>query len=220
MQPLFTQSLAARLRMVRDQLRRRGITSPRVLRALGQVPREVFVPAEMRDNAYADRALPIGLDQTISQPYMVAVMTQSLRLLGTETVLEIGTGSGYQAAILAALARSVVTIERHAELSTQAAEYLRLLGYGNVKFVVGDGTGGYPPDAPYDRILATAGARQIPPAWLEQLADGGILIAPVGPPDDQVLTRVTKFGKEIRSETLLHCRFVPLVGEYSPEGGS
>jgi len=211
------QFAEARQRMVRDQLRKRGVNAPRVLRVLGQIPRELFVPSSVRDDAYADRALPIDAEQTISQPYMVAVMTQALNLRGAEKVLEIGTGSGYQAAILAALAASVVTIERHPELSSQAANRLRELGYSNVNFIVGDGTAGHLPESPYDRILGTAGAREIPPAWLEQLKVGGILVAPIGPPDDQVLLRIIKLPEGIQQDILLRCRFVPLVGEYAPE---
>ena len=162
------------------QLAERSIRSTRVLAAMDRVPRERFVPEGVRHLAYADRALPIGCNQTISQPYIVALMTEALQLTGGEHVLEIGTGSGYQTAILAELAASVVSIERHEELSQRAGQVLAELGARNVQLIVGDGTLGWPGRAPYDRILVAAAANEIPPALEEQLAEGGILVIPLG----------------------------------------
>ena len=166
---------AARCEMLR-LLVARGIRSTRVLAAMDRIPRERFVPAAARRLAYVDRALPIGSSQTISQPYIVALMTEALSLSGCETVLEIGTGSGYQTAILAELAAEVVSVERHGELSREAAAILVEFGYTNITLVDGDGTLGWPERAPYDRIIVTAAAGHIPPALEEQLADGGILV--------------------------------------------
>jgi protein-L-isoaspartate(D-aspartate) O-methyltransferase len=205
------QHLAARQDMIR-QLSERGITSPRVLAAMARVPRERFVPEGAAHLAYADRALPIRCDQTISQPYIVALMTEALGLSGYERVLEIGTGSGYQTAILAELAGSVVTIERHAELARDAAEVLADCGYTNVQLVAGDGTQGYAEQAPYDRILVAAAAAQVPPALEAQLAEGGTLVIPVGASDGQILQAYHKVGGKIYAEPLSGCRFVPLVG--------
>lgn len=202
-----------RARMIRGQLARRGIHDRRVLEAMARVPRERFVSAAEREDAYADRALPIDCGQTISQPYMVALMTQALALAGGEKVLEIGTGSGYQTAVLAELAGHVVSIERHAELSDQAAGRLRALGYDNVTLVVGDGTLGWPAEAPFDRILVTAAARQCPPALFEQLAEGGRLVIPLGEAEQQMLEAIHKCGGVPLREMLTACRFVPLVGE-------
>ena len=199
--------------MVVEQLQRRGIQSERVLSALGAVPRERFVPAASQHVAYADRALAIACDQTISQPYIVALMTEALALTGTEHVLEVGTGSGYQTAILAELARDVVTVERHADLSRTAGELLAALGYTNVKTVLGDGTLGWSDGAPYDRILVTAGAATCPSALWEQLREGGILVMPIGSSETQVLERMTKAaGGHRRVSHLSGCRFVPLIG--------
>jgi protein-L-isoaspartate(D-aspartate) O-methyltransferase len=201
-----------RARMIRWQLARRGIHDRRVLEAMARVPRERFVAADEREDAYADRALPIDCGQTISQPYMVALMTQALELFGGEKVLEIGTGSGYQTAVLAELAAHVVSIERHAELSAQAAERLRELDYQNVTLVVGDGTLGWPPLAPFDRILVTAAARECPPALFEQVAEGGLLVIPLGDVEQQMLESIRKREGAAIRETLTACRFVPLVG--------
>ncbi len=204
---------AQREAMVQNQLQRRGIHDLRVLEAMRRVPRERFVLPEYQHEAYTDQALPIACGQTISQPYIVALMTQALQLSGNEKVLEIGTGSGYQAAVLALLARKVVSIERHEQLSQRAAEVLRQLGLNNVQLVVGDGTKGYPPEAPYDRILVTAAAAEVPPALIEQLAPDGLLVMPVGPPEHQVLRVYRKRGDHLEVEQLCPVRFVPLVSD-------
>ena len=198
--------------MVRRQLHQRGIRSPRALAAMGHVPRERFVPASERSEAYADRALPIDCGQTISQPYIVGLMTEALQLAGTESVLEIGTGSGYQTAVLAELANRVVSVERHAELSAQAASVLAELGYGNVQLIVGDGTLGWPAAAPYDRILVAAAAGAVPPALFDQLREGGILVIPVGDAESQALVSIRKAQGQPQTSRLTGCRFVPLVG--------
>jgi len=198
--------------MLRTQLRHRGIHDERVLAAMARVPRERFVCQRIRRDAYADRALPIDCGQTISQPYIVGLMTQALEISGQETVLEIGTGSGYQTAVLAELARHVVTIERHAELSAQAGTLLFELGYRNVTLEVGDGTLGCPSRAPFELITVTAAAANCPPALLEQLQEGGILVIPVGSQDCQVLQAIRKVDGAPRAVTLSPCRFVPLVG--------
>jgi protein-L-isoaspartate(D-aspartate) O-methyltransferase len=207
---------AARQRMVQDQLLRRAISSQRVLEAMGTVPRERFVPPELQSEAYADRALPIDCGQTISQPYIVALMTEALALTGREKVLEVGTGSGYQTAVLGLLAREVVSIERHPELSVQARRVLEELGYDNLTLVVGDGTLGWPDRAPYDRIIVTAGAAHIPPALWEQLVEGGTLVIPLGEYDAQVLEAIRKIAGQPQRMVLTGCRFVPLVGAQQP----
>lgn len=189
-----------------------GIRSPSVLGVMGRVPRERFVPEGVRHLAYADRALPIACDQTISQPYIVALMTEALALKGGERVLEIGTGSGYQTAVLAELAGEVISIERHEPLSQEAARVLDELGYKNVQLIVGDGTLGWPEGAPYDRILVAAAAAHVPPALEEQLAEGGTLVIPVGPAQQQTLEAYRKVGGRLVAEPLSGCRFVPLVG--------
>jgi protein-L-isoaspartate(D-aspartate) O-methyltransferase len=198
--------------MFRRDLLGRGIGDRRLLAAMRKVPRERFLPAALRNEAYADRALAIGCDQTISQPYIVALMTEALDLTGPERVLEIGTGSGYQAAVLAELAQEVVTIERHEELSRQAGILLADLGYRNVSLVIGDGTLGWPAAAPYDRVLVTAAAATVPPPLFEQLADGGILVLPLGGKDRQLLQAIRKTAGGPVTETLTACRFVPLIG--------
>lgn len=203
----------AKRTMLRDHLRRRGIHDRRVLTAIQRVPREKFVSADSIDDAYSDRALPIDCGQTISQPYIVALMTEALALAGGEKVLEIGTGSGYQAAILAELSRRVVTVERHAELSQQARRRLADLGYANLRFVEGDGSQGFAEEAPYDRVIVTAAAPVCPPALFEQLAEGGVLVIPVGIDDEQMLQRWTKQAGELACQPLGGCRFVPLVAE-------
>jgi protein-L-isoaspartate(D-aspartate) O-methyltransferase len=190
----------------------RGIESSRVLAAMAAVPRERFVPQEVEELAYADRALPIDCQQTISQPYIVALMTDALGLSGDEHVLEIGTGSGYQTAVLAELAASVVSIERHTELSRRAAGVLADCGYTNVTLVVGDGTLGWPEQAPYDRILVAAAAAEVPPALEAQLAEGGTLVIPIGSSEGQVLQACHKIGGKLHPQALSGCRFVPLVG--------
>jgi protein-L-isoaspartate(D-aspartate) O-methyltransferase len=205
---------AAKEAMLQKQLRRRGIVDPRVLAAMAKVPRERFIAPEMRAEAYGDRALCIDCGQTISQPYIVALMTQDLELAGSEKVLEIGTGSGYQAAILAELAREVLTIERHAWLSQQAQAVLKDLGYQNVTFVIGDGTLGFAEAEPYDRIIVTAMAAEYPPKLFEQLREGGIMVIPLGSYDYQVLQTIRKVEGQPWSSILSACRFVPLVGEH------
>lgn len=200
--------------MVRAQLERRGIADGRVLAAMRAVPREWFVGDEARWQAYADRALPIGSGQTISQPFMVALMTQALGAGEKSHVLEVGTGSGYQAAILAHVAGGVVTIERHPELAETAEIRLRALGLTNVRVVVGDGTEGYPAAAPYDRILVTAGAPHVPATLKAQLADGGRLVIPVGSSMQQELVEIQRTGETFRERRGEGCIFVPLVGQH------
>lgn len=200
--------------MVEDQLRRREIRHPRVLEAFLEVPRHEFVLPEHVAHAYEDCPLPIGEGQTISQPYMVAVMTQALELTGSETVLEVGTGSGYQAAILARLARLVYTIEAVASLADRARERLQRLGYDNVTCIVGDGSQGYPEAAPYDAMLVTAAAPRVPEAMTEQLGEGGRLTIPVGEMYSQELVLVRKENGRLSQKTINYCRFVPLTGKY------
>jgi protein-L-isoaspartate(D-aspartate) O-methyltransferase len=207
---------AARELMVRRQLVDRGITDPRVLEAMSDVPRERFVPTDERHEAYADRALPIAAEQTISQPYIVALMTQALQLSGSETVLEVGTGSGYQTAILTHLARQVVSIERCPELRERAAEVLEELHCTNFRLLLGDGAKGWPHGAPYDRIIVTAAANQVPPALAEQLAEGGIMAIPLGDAESQELVILRKKSGQFETSGLTHCRFVPLVGSFEP----
>ncbi len=202
-----------RRRMVHAQLVQRGIADLRVLEALGRVPRECFLASADRDLAYADRALAIECGQTISQPYIVALMTEALELEHTTRVLEIGTGSGYQTAVLAELASHVVTIERHGELSRCASRVLGELGYRNIDFIVGDGSRGWPEQAPYERILVTAAAPRVPPALIEQLAEGGLLVLPVGGDEVQDLQVIRKRGDKLHVRSLTACRFVRLVGE-------
>ncbi len=203
----------ARHEMVAEQLKRRGITDARVLQALDFVPRERFIAEPLAESAYADRALPIECGQTISQPYIVALMSQALQLSGDEHVLEIGTGSGYQTAVLAQLAGHVTSLERHAPLSRRAAQVLDELGYANVTLVINDGTKGYAPTAPYDRIIVTAAASEVPPCLWEQLAEGGILVIPVGDSKEQELLEVRKLNNQQQVIPLCKCRFVPLVGD-------
>jgi protein-L-isoaspartate(D-aspartate) O-methyltransferase len=204
----------AREQMVRMQIVLRGIRDERVLAAMRAVPRHRFVPGHMLGAAYRDSPLPIGQGQTISQPYIVAYMTDELHLTGTEKVLEIGTGSGYQAAILGELAAEVITVERLSGLAKEAAEILSELGYDNVHVKVGDGTLGWPEKAPYDAIIVTAAGPEIPETLRGQLADGGRLLAPIGPRWTQQLMRVRRAGDEFHSESLLGVAFVPLIGEY------
>jgi len=207
-------SAARRDAMVRSQIERRGVDDARVLAALRGVPRELFVPAHLADAAYDDRALPIGSDQTISQPYMVALMTQALALTPDTRVLEVGTGSGYQAAVLSQLARQVITIERRPELAEQARTRLAALGRANVQVVVGDGTAGYPREAPYDAILVTAGAPRVPEPLTAQLADGGRLVIPVGSPHEQDLITIERRADRLVQMSGGPCIFVPLVGQF------
>jgi protein-L-isoaspartate(D-aspartate) O-methyltransferase len=198
--------------MVERQLRKRDIRSPRVLEAMSSVPRHLFVPPEHMKDAYTDSPLPIGASQTISQPYMVAAMAEALLLEGSEKVLEIGAGSGYQAAVLSLLAREVIAVESQPLLADAARIRLARLGYNNVRVQTGDGSLGWPPDAPYDAILVTAGAPYVPPPLLEQLAEGGRLVIPVGPAKQQELLRILKREGRTTQESLIACRFVPLLG--------
>lgn len=200
--------------MVETQLIPRGIKDRRVLDAMRMVPRHLFIDESFRHEAYNDMALPFGEGQTISQPYMVAVMTELLELKGNEKVLEVGTGSGYQAAILAELSKEVYTIERLASLSERAGKTLSYLGYENTHLIVGDGTLGLPESAPFDRILITAGTPNIPDPLIEQLAEGGIILAPVGDRFSQQLIKAVKKNGQISTEYHTPCVFVPLIGEY------
>jgi protein-L-isoaspartate(D-aspartate) O-methyltransferase len=190
---------------------RRDIRDERVLSAFARVPRERFVPLELVDQAYEDRALPIGEGQTISQPTMVAIMLEALELAGDERVLEVGTGSGYQAALLSLLAREVITVERIPELAATAANRLQMLGYDNVRVVVAGQELGWPEGAPYDGIVVAAGAPEPPPSLVEQLAPGGRLVVPAGAMRAQQLVRVTKREFGVTLERLGACRFVPLI---------
>ncbi len=203
-----------RLAMVEEQLRRRGISDLRVLEAMAKVPRHLFVPANYQPAAYEDRPLPIGEGQTISQPYMVAVMTQSLDLTGEERVLEIGTGSGYQAAILAELSQKIYTIERIPQLMEKARKVLQELGYTNISYRTGDGSKGWPGEAPFDGIIVTAGAPNTPETLKSQLAEGGRLVIPTGPRYTQTLYKVTRKGNHFLEEEITGCVFVPLVGDF------
>ena len=205
---------AARRAMVEDQIRKRGVSSQRVLEAMLSVPRHEFVPAEFLGDAYADKPLPIGEGQTISQPYMVAAMTEALELTGPERVLEIGTGSGYQAAVLSLLASEVISVESHTPLALSAQERLTDLGYVNVHVHNGDGSVGFADAAPYDAILVTAGAPEIPPVLAGQLREGGRLVIPVGDQENQELVQARKENGELKSRALFDCRFVPLLGRY------
>jgi len=195
-----------------DQLVARGIQDRRVLDAMRRVPRHRFVDPQTLGFAYADRALPIGDGQTISQPYMVAAMTESLNLQGDERVLDVGTGSGYQAAILAELAREVITIERRPELADTARERLASLGYHNIRVVVGDGSVGFEESAPYHGILVAAGSPRVPESLKYQLVDGGRLVIPVGPPEHQRLTLVRRAGNNFVETVQDECVFVLLRG--------
>jgi protein-L-isoaspartate(D-aspartate) O-methyltransferase len=203
----------ARHNMVVEQLERRGIRDPRVLEAMEWVPREEFVPPELLDLAYDDRALPIGLEQTISQPYTVAFMCQAARLAATDKVLEIGTGSGYGAAVLSLLANEVHTIERIEELFKLARDRLTRLGYENVRVYLDDGTLGLPQEAPFNAIVVTAGAEAVPEPYKDQLAEGGRLIIPVGPPSHQQMLRLTRRGNTFDTDDLGSFGFVPLVSD-------
>jgi len=206
--------LEARRLMVETQIKRRGVSDPRVLAAMTQVPRHRFVPRHLWDQAYNDYPLPIGDDQTISQPYIVALMTEALEMRGPEKVLELGTGSGYQAAILAELAQWVFTIDRIPSLVRSAEKVLRDLGYANITFWAGDGTLGWAGEAPFDAILVTAGSPQVPPPLVDQLAMGGRLVIPVGDRISQTLTRMRRLPAGVRHEYLGGCRFVKLIGRH------
>lgn len=202
-----------RLHMVRTQMESRGIRNARVLAAMRTVPRHEFVDPMQWSEAYYDYPLPIGEGQTISQPYIVALMTEQLRVLPEHHVLEIGTGCGYQAAVLGRLAARVTSIERIPELASRSRETLEHLGIANVRVILGDGTLGWAEDAPYDRIIVTAAAPNVPKALIDQLADGGRMVIPVGSPHLQDLLIVHKNEGEVITEHSIGCRFVRLVGE-------
>jgi len=201
--------------MVEEQLVARGVTEPRVLAAMRRVPRHLFVEEALRGRAYGDHPLPIGDGQTISQPFMVGKMTELLRLGGTEKVLEIGTGCGYQAAVLAELCARVCTIERIPKLAQRARALLELMGYRNVWVRVANGTLGWPDEAPFDRILVTAGGPNVPPPLFDQLAEGGRMVMPVGDATTQVLQMIEKRDGAMRTTEHSGCVFVKLVGKYA-----
>jgi protein-L-isoaspartate(D-aspartate) O-methyltransferase len=202
-----------RQRMVESQLRARGIRDPRLLDAMASVPRHEFVEARYRDQAYEDHPLPIEAAQTISQPYIVALMLELLQLDSSSRVLEIGTGSGYQTALLSKLASHVYSVERHPELARQAAQILSRLGLSNVSVVTGDGSRGLPEHAPFDAIVVSAAAAQIPPALFGQLREGGRMIIPVGPPEAQELQLARKHDGKALMSLREGCRFVPLISD-------
>lgn len=205
--------LLPRQAMVATQLRHRGIRDPRVLAAMERVPRHLFVPLDKLRSAYDDQPIVIEAEQTISQPYIVAAMLEALALEPRDSVLEIGTGSGYQTALLAELTERVYSVERYEILAQSASERLRTLGYSNAEISVGDGTLGLVEHAPYNAIIVSAAAPRVPQPLLDQLADGGRLILPVGGADNQQLELVRKQGAEIRTTVLDSCRFVPLIGQ-------
>lgn len=209
---------AARAAMVARQIRGRGIISPRVLTAMESVPRHLFVPVECRDRAYADEPLPIGEGQTISQPYMVAAISEALALDGRERVLEIGAGCGYQAAVLSLLAREVVAVESLPELASTASNRLARFGYANIRVIEADGSLGFLDAAPYDGIVVSAAAPFVPAPLVEQLVEGGRLIIPVGDAEYQTLFRIIKKEGCTIKESLFACRFVPLVGRFGWKG--
>jgi len=217
--PTPNAAAAAREGMVEHQLRRRGSFDARVLEAMSRVPRECFVPEDLRHLAYEDGALPIGSGQTISQPFMVATICQLLELSGGERVLDVGTGSGYQAAVLAELAAQVVTIERVPELAERARSALVQAGYAEVEVLVGDGSLGASARAPFDGIAVAAAAPAIPPALVEQLVEGGRLVVPRGGRWGQRLVLVERTEDGARERTSVSCRFVPLVGAEGFSGG-
>jgi len=203
-----------RLNMVDIQLAHRGISDKRVLDAMSKVPRHIFVPSEVVSIAYTDQPLSIGESQTISQPYMVALMSECLKLSGGEKILELGTGSGYQTAILAELGDLVYTMERISMLSIRAQGTLKDLEYKNIRFKTGDGTLGWPENAPYDGIMVTAGAPHVSQVLIDQLAEGGRIVIPVGNSFSQELVVVSKINKKIRTKNICGCMFVPLIGKH------
>jgi protein-L-isoaspartate(D-aspartate) O-methyltransferase len=206
-----------RKRMVERQLLPRGIHDPLVLKAMEKIPREAFVPDDLRESAYGDNPLPIGEGQTISQPYIVALMTEALELKGPEKVLEIGTGSGYQAAVLAEIVQEVYSVERVTSLTEKAKQILGRLGYANIHFKVFNGTLGWPEHSPYDAIMVTAGAPEIPETLVEQLKEGGRLVIPVGDSLSQDLLKIRKVRGKPLTEDLGAVQFVRLVGEHGWE---
>lgn len=201
--------------MVEEQIIRRGITDERVIAAMRRVPRHLFVEEALRDRAYGDHPLPIGEHQTISQPFIVALMTSLLALQGVEKVLEVGTGSGYQTAVLAALARRVCSIERLPALAARARSVIEGYGINNVWIRVGNGTLGWPDEAPFDRILVAAGGPSVPPPLFQQLADGGRMVLPIGDATNQTLTLVENVGGAMKTTPYGDCTFVKLVGKYA-----
>lgn len=203
-----------RQKMVDEQLLARGIKDPRLLEVMRKVPRHLFVEEDLRDEAYEDRPLPIGRGQTISQPYMVAMMTEAIELKGNEKALEIGTGSGYQTAVLAELTAHVYTIERLPDLQVRARNVLETLGYNNISYKTYNGTLGWPEEQPFHVIVVTAGAPQIPRPLFDQLVDGGRMIIPVGDQYGQEIVRIVKKGEEMTEKSLGGCTFVPLRGEF------
>ncbi|GIV97857.1 MAG: hypothetical protein KatS3mg057_2514 [Herpetosiphonaceae bacterium] len=205
---------AERQRMVEKQLRPRGISDIHVLAAMAEVPRHRFIPNELQDRAYDDGALPIAAGQTISQPFIVALMAQELLIQPDDRVLEIGTGSGYAAAVLSRLAAQVYTVERYPELAAAAQERFHELGYRNIQVRIGDGSLGWPEFAPYARISVAAAAPNVPKPLLDQLVDGGHLVLPLGSRDEQWLIRLTRKGPHIIEQRLCPVRFVPLVGDW------
>lgn len=210
-----------RTRMINNHLMARGITDERVLKTMATVPRHLFVDEGIQDQAYSDNPLPIGSRQTISQPYIVGLMTEALELKGTEKVLEIGTGCGYQTAILAELADRVFSIERIASLAFRAQKTLDSLHYYNILIRAGDGTYGWSEESPFDAIIATAGAPKIPETLKEQLAVGGKLVIPIGSQSSQTLLKITRMSKktdDMEIKDLCGCRFVDLIGEYGWKG--
>jgi protein-L-isoaspartate(D-aspartate) O-methyltransferase len=208
----WRQYKIARERMVREHVYNRGVRDPRVLEAMLRVPRHLFIGRDAGIEAYADHSYPIGFQQTMSQPYMVAFLTEELRLSGEETVLEIGTGSGYHTAVLATLSRQVATVERVPELAKRAQEVLRDLLFSNIDVTVGDGWKGWPEKGPFDRVLLTAAAQQVPRALLSQLSDTGFLLGPVIRADGkQEIVRLIRRGGKVEIERLIDCSFVPLV---------
>lgn len=204
---------ARRLAMVEDQLRRRGLQDEAVLRAMSEVPRHEFIPESSRNESYEDCPVPIGEGQTISQPYIVAAMISALQVSSSQKVLEVGSGTGYEAAVLSRLAAEVFTIERHPSLAEKSREILKHLGYENVTVITGDGTRGLPEHAPYDRIIVAAAAPSVPDPLLQELAENGRMIMPVGSPEMQYLKLMRKSQGEFFTSSLEGCRFVPLVGE-------
>jgi protein-L-isoaspartate(D-aspartate) O-methyltransferase len=213
--PAISESFdRSRRRMVLRQIENRGIREPAVLRAMEAVQRHLFVPFESITRAYEDEPLPIGFGQTISQPFMVAAMAEALSLVGDERVLEIGAGSGYQAAVLSLIAHEVTAIERNATLASAARHRLADLGFSNVRIEEGDGSLGWLPGAHYDAILVSAGAPAVPPPLMDQLAENGRLVIPVGGSDQQKLIRIVKRESGITQESLYACRFVPLRGSF------
>jgi protein-L-isoaspartate(D-aspartate) O-methyltransferase len=209
-----TEREGERLNMIRDQLEGRNVRDERVLEAMVAVPRHIFVPQQLSERAYDDNALPIGEGQTISQPFIVALTAAALQIGPQDRVLEIGTGSGYAAAVLGKLAAEVWSVERFRSLAVEAKQRLQALGYTNVHIGVGDGTGGWPEHAPYDAIAVAAAAPEVPRPLLDQLAPGGRLVLPVGPRDDQHMLRIVRTAQGFKQQNLGPVRFVPLVGEH------